>query len=98
MFLVDGLMFIVGLNFDLVIDEFVYDLESGFGKLVVSFGKGVVWFVGGKLSKLRGGVIVKIFVGIIGICGGIVNLNLNGNVFVFFLFFGDGLMFVGLDG
>lgn len=96
--LVDGSTFTVGANSDLVIDEFVYDPESGSGKLVASFGKGIARFVGGKLSKSRGGVTVKTPVGTIGIRGGIANLNLNGDAPVFSLLFGDGLTFIGPDG
>ena len=96
--LVDGSTFTVGANSDLVIDEFVYDPNAGSGKLVATFGKGVARFVGGKLSKKRGGVTVKTPVGTIGIRGGIANLNLNGDPPVFSLLFGRDLTFTGPDG
>lgn len=94
----DGSTFTVGANSDLVIDEFVYDPNAGSGKLVATLGKGVVRFVGGKLSKKKGGVSVKTPVGTIGIRGGIANLNLNGNDPVFSLLFGDELSFSGTNG
>lgn len=94
----DGSTFTVGANSDLVIDEFVYDPNAGTGKLVASFGKGVVRFVGGKVSKQKGGVSVKTPVGTIGIRGGMANLNLNGDNPVFSLLFGDELTFTGSDG
>lgn len=94
----DGSTFTVGANSDLVIDEFVYDPNAGTGKLVASFGKGVVRFVGGKVSKKKGGVAVKTPVGTIGIRGGIANLNLEGRNPVFSLLFGEDLTFKGTDG
>ena len=97
--LVDGSTFTVGANSDLVIDEFVYDPDAGSGKLVASFGKGVARFVGGRLSKKKGGVTVKTPVGTIGIRGGIANLNLAaGEGAAFSLLFGDELSFTGTDG
>lgn len=94
----DGSTFTVGANSDLVIDEFVYDPNAGTGKLVASFSKGVARFVGGKLSKNRGGVTVKTPVGTIGIRGGIANLNLSGNNPTFSLLFGKELNFLGTNG
>ncbi len=96
--LVDGSTFTVGANSDLVIDEFVYDPDAGTGKLVVSFGKGVARFVGGKLSKQKGGVTVNTPVGTIGIRGGIANLNLEAEQPAFSLLFGEELTFSGTSG
>ncbi|WP_417672037.1 FecR domain-containing protein [Roseibium sp.] len=96
--LIDGSTFTVGPNADMVIDEFVYDPEAGNGKLVVSFGKGVARFVGGKLSKNEGGVSVKTPVGTIGIRGGIANLSVSGDQGSFSLLFGEELTFTGPDG
>jgi hypothetical protein len=96
--LVDGSTFTVGANSDLVIDEFVYDPDAGTGKLVASFSKGVARFVGGKLSKNRGGVTVKTPVGTIGIRGGIANIDVSGNNPTFSLLFGEELTFQGNNG
>lgn len=94
----DGSTFTVGPNSDLVIDEFVYNPADGSGKLVASFSKGVARFVGGKLSKNKGGVSVKTPVGTIGIRGGIANINMTGNNPVFSLVFGEELTFSGNNG
>ncbi|MCV0428969.1 MAG: FecR domain-containing protein [Roseibium sp.] len=96
--LADGSTFTVGASSDLVIDEFVYDPNGGSGKLVASFGKGVARFVGGKLSKKRGGVTVKTPVGTIGIRGGIANIDLSSNPPVLSFLFGKDLTFTGKDG
>ncbi|CTQ55748.1 hypothetical protein LP7551_04294 [Roseibium album] len=96
--LVDGSTFTVGANSNLVIDEFVYDPSSGSGKLVATFGKGVARFVGGKLSKKRGGVTVNTRVGTIGIRGGIANFNLTRNSPVISLLFGKDLTFTSPNG
>ena len=96
--LVDGSSFTVGANSDLVIDEFVYDPNSGSGKLVATFSKGVARFVGGKLSKKRGGVRVNTPVGTIGIRGGIANINLASSPSIFSLLFGKDLTFTGPNG
>lgn len=97
----DGSTFTVGPNADLVIDEFVYDPNAGTGTLVASLGKGVARFVGGKLSKNRGGVSVKTPVGTIGIRGGIANLALagpGGGPSTFSFIFGDELTFTDPSG
>ncbi|MBN9669496.1 FecR domain-containing protein [Roseibium aggregatum] len=95
---VDGSTFTVGPNSDLMIDEFVYNPDDGSGKLIASFGKGVARFVGGKLSKKKGGVSVRTPVGTIGIRGGIANLDLTRGAPVFSLVFGKELSFKGADG
>src|SRR6185437_15409546 len=41
----------VGPNSDLTIDQFVYDPNTGTGKLAMSMTRGVLRYVGGKLSK-----------------------------------------------
>lgn len=96
--LVDGSAFTVGANSDLVIDEFVYDPKTQTGKLVATLGKGVVRFVGGKLSKNRGGVTVRTSIGTIGVRGGIANLNLGTDPWVFSLLYGKDLTVTGPDG
>lgn len=94
----DGSTFTVGANSDLVIDEFVYDPDSGAGQLVATLSKGVARFVGGKLSKKRGGVTVNTPVGTIGIRGGIANLDVSGDEPVFSLVFGEELTYSSFDG
>src|SRR5579864_1185598 len=60
----------VGPNSDLVIDEFVYNPRADTGKLTMSAGRGVFRYVGGKISKLEGGVTVRTPVATIGVRGG----------------------------
>jgi len=84
----DGSSLTVGANASLVIDQYVYNPANGTGKLAVSFGKGVMRFVGGKLSKNRGGVSIRTTVGTAGIRGGMANIAISGNRGVFSLLFG----------
>ena len=69
--LADGSTFTVGPGSDLVIDKFVYDPKKGAGQLSASFSKGVMRFVGGKISKNDGGVTVNTPAGSSAIRGGI---------------------------
>ncbi|MBM3532592.1 MAG: hypothetical protein FJX60_06100 [Alphaproteobacteria bacterium] len=70
MLFLDGSAFTVGPDSDLVLDEFVYDPASGTGKLAATAAKGVVRFVGGKLSKNQP-VTITTPTATIGIRGGI---------------------------
>lgn len=49
--LVDGSTFTVGPKSSLVIDKFVYNSKTGTGQLAVTFSKGALRFVGGKLAN-----------------------------------------------
>jgi len=85
--LVDGSTFTVGPGSDLVIDKFVYDPSKGKGEVVATFGKGVMRFVGGKLSKNEGGVTVNTPSGALAIRGGMFQLKVDhGNMLASFLF------------
>src|SRR5262245_27108278 len=85
--LVDGSTFTVGPGSDLVIDKFVYDPSKGKGEVVASFGKGVMRFVGGKLSKNEGGVTVNTPTGALAIRGGMFHLKVDhGHMLASFLF------------
>lgn len=70
MLFVDGSAFTVGPDSDLQLDEFVYDPASGTGKLAATAAKGVIRFVGGKLSKNQP-VTITTPTATIGIRGGI---------------------------
>lgn len=103
--LVDGSSFTVGAGSDVVIDEFVYDPNGGAGKLAISFSKGAMRFVGGKISKNAGAVSVDTGIGTIGIRGGIANLSVDPGCTgggcdrgILSLIFGDELTFAGHDG
>src|SRR5262245_11641865 len=92
--LVDGSTFTVGPGSDLVIDRFVYDPKKGQGEVVASFGKGVMRFVGGKLSKNEGGVTVKTPNGTLAIRGGM----FQGTPSLFSFLFGVEMKFTGKNG
>src|ERR1700722_13305298 len=67
----------VGPNADVTIDEFVYDPNTGNGRLAMSATQGVMRFVGGKLSKKTDAVSLTTPVGTLGIRGGVFLLNLS---------------------
>src|SRR5947207_245669 len=60
----------VGPNSDLTIDQFVYDPKSGGGKLAMSATKGLLRFVGGKLSKQDEGVTLRTGAATLAVRGG----------------------------
>jgi hypothetical protein len=86
--LVDGSTFTVGPGSNLVIDKFVYDPKKGTGQIAASFSKGVMRFVGGKLSKNDGGVTVDTPAGALAIRGGIAYADFKGpkNFSILFVF------------
>ena len=70
--LLDETIFTLGPNSDMVLDDFVYDPKSGFGKIDAAISKGTFRFVTGKIaqkdpSKLK----IKLVVGTIGVRGSI---------------------------
>lgn len=95
--LADGSNFLIGPNSDLVIDEFVYQ-PAGTSRMIATFGKGVARYVGGKLSKTRGGVTIRTRQGTIGVRGGMANLLDRGDRSIYSFLFGKDLTFVGRDG
>jgi hypothetical protein len=60
----------VGRNSSIVIDEFVYDPNTGTGKMVATISKGVLRFVGGQISHTAG-VTIASPVATLGIRGGV---------------------------
>ena len=85
----DGSTFTVGPGSDLVIDKFVYDPKKNKGEIVATFGKGVLRFVGGKISKNEGGVKVNMPSGALAIRGGMFFANQNLLAFIY----GDELIY-----
>jgi trimeric autotransporter adhesin len=83
----------VGPSSDVTIDDFVYDPNTNNGKLAMSMTKGVMRFVGGKVSKLENGVTVNTPSASMGVRGGVFLLSVqaNGQVDVIFLY-GKGLV------
>ena len=61
----------VGPNSDVVVDEFVFDPKTSTGKLTLSAARGVLRYVGGKISKAENAVSLHTDVGTIGVRGGV---------------------------
>ena len=67
---VDESSMTIGPNSDLTIDQFVYDPQSGTGKLAMSATRGVLRYVGGKLSKQEQAVTVRTSTATLAVRGG----------------------------
>lgn len=82
----------VGPNSDLTIDQFVYDPSRGTGKLAMSATRGLLRYVGGKLSKQDGAVTLRTSTATLAVRGGafILNIQHDGVTQVIFLY-GDGI-------
>ncbi|MBV9861667.1 MAG: FecR domain-containing protein [Alphaproteobacteria bacterium] len=89
----------VGPNSDLVIDQFLYDPNTGTGKLAMNATRGVMRFIGGKLSKQDNAVTVTTGTATIGIRGGAFLLSQvpGGKLDVIFIY-GKGLTITGAGG
>ena len=74
--LVDGSTFTVGPGSDLVINKFVYDPKKGTGQITASFSKGVMRFVGGKISKSDNAVSINTPAGALAVRGCIILGNI----------------------
>jgi hypothetical protein len=95
--LVDGSTFTVGPGSDLVIDKFIYDPKKETGQIAASFSKGVMRFVGGKISKKEGGVTIGTPAGALAVRGGIAyGQFISPKNFAFLFVFGDHLKMNGL--
>ena len=60
----------VGPNSDLTIDQFAYDPKSGTGKLAMSATRGLLRYVGGKLSKQDDAVTLRTATATLAVRGG----------------------------
>ena len=60
----------VGPNSDLTIDQFVYDPKTGTGKLAMSATRGLLRYVGGKLSKQDDAVTLRTATATLAVRGG----------------------------
>jgi hypothetical protein len=89
---VDESSMTVGPNSDLTIDQFVYDPKSGTGKLAMSATRGLLRYVGGKLSKEDGAVSLRTATATLAVRGGafIAQIDPNGKTEAAFLY-GKGL-------
>lgn len=81
----DGSALTVGPGSDLVLDEFVYDPDAKSGKIAMTASKGVLRFVGGRISKTTP-VTIKTPTATIGIRGGIAILRVGAITTAKFLF------------
>jgi hypothetical protein len=77
----DGSSLTVGPNSDVEIDTFLFDPSNGAGKIALSSGRGVLRYIGGKISKHQDSVTLKTPVGAVGVRGGVflIALGPNGN-------------------
>jgi hypothetical protein len=89
----------IGPGSDLTIDQFVYDPKTGGGKLAMSATKGLLRFVGGKLSKQDGGVTLSTNSATLAIRGGafLASIEADGRFKAIFIY-GRGLTITGVNG
>ncbi len=67
----------IGPNSELTIDDYVFDINRGVGKMTVSLGKGLMRFIGGQITH-NGVATVKTTPATIGIRGGIADISTDG--------------------
>ena len=89
----------IGPNSDVTIDQFVYDPRSGTGKLAMTTTKGLLRYVGGKLSKQDEAVTMRTNSATLAVRGGAFLLNQapNGSLQAVFIY-GRGLTVTGTTG
>src|SRR5262249_32727791 len=89
----------IGPNSDLTIDQFVYDPRTDTGKLAMTTTRGVLRFVGGKLSKQDEGVTMRTNSATLAVRGGafLVDQAPNGSLQAVFIY-GRGLSITGTTG
>jgi trimeric autotransporter adhesin len=89
----------IGPNSDLTIDQFVYDPKTGTGKLAMNATRGLLRYVGGKLSKQDQAVTIRTSTATLAVRGGafILNIDRNGTTEAIFIY-GDALTVTGLGG
>src|SRR5712691_3798682 len=89
----------IGPNSDLTIDQFVYDPKSGTGKLAMSATRGLLRYVGGKLSKQDNAVTLRTGTATLAVRGGafIAQIGADGTMGAAFLY-GKGLTVNGVAG
>ena len=88
----------IGPNSDVTIDAFVYDPKSGAGKLAMSTTRGLLRYVGGKLSKQDGAVTLRTGSATLAVRGGafIAHSDPAGKTDAIFIY-GDGLSVIGAN-
>src|SRR5439155_2597122 len=89
----------IGPNSDLTIDQFVFDPNTGTGKLAMSATRGLLRYVGGKLSKQDNAVTLRTSTATLAVRGGafVVSVEGNGTTTAIFIY-GKGLTVTGAAG
>jgi hypothetical protein len=89
----------IGPDSDLIIDKFVYDPSTGTGRMAANLGRGILRFIGGKLSKAPNAVSMTTPAATIGIRGGVLLIDVGpeGRTEVIFEY-GRGVTVTGLNG
>jgi hypothetical protein len=89
----------IGPNSDLTIDQFVYDPKSGTGQLAMSASRGLLRYVGGKLSKQEEGVSLRTSTATLAVRGGafLLDLTTEGRMEAIFIY-GRTLTVTGIGG
>jgi hypothetical protein len=85
MLFLDGSALTIGPSSEVVLDEFVFDPETGAGKLALTASKGLFRFVGGKISK-GSPVTIRTPTATIGVRGGIAVVEVGAATRAQFLF------------
>ena len=89
----------VGPNSDLTIDQFVYDPHTGTGKLAMTTTRGLLRYVGGKLSKQDDAVTMRTSTATLAVRGGafLLDQKADGSLQAVFIY-GRGLTVTGAGG
>src|SRR5204863_4966995 len=89
----------IGPNSDLTIDRFVYDPKTGTGELAMSATRGLLRYVGGKLSKQEEGVSLRTSTATLAVRGGafLLDLTTEGRMEAIFIY-GRTLTVTGIGG
>jgi hypothetical protein len=89
----------IGPNANMVIDQFVYDPNTGTGKMAASLTRGVFRFVGGKLSKQENATSFRTPAATIGIRGGVILVDQTSTGALTLIFvYGKAVTVTGLNG
>src|SRR5260221_4474052 len=85
----------IGPNSDLTIDQFAYDPKSGTGKLAMSATRGLLRYVGGKLSKQEDAVTLRTSTATLAVRGGAFIVKISPGATEAVFIYGQGLTVTG---
>jgi len=88
----------VGPDSDVTIDQFVYDPNAGTGKLAMSATRGVLRYVGGKISKQDNAVTLRTPSATLAVRGGVFIADQSRGQFDVHFLYGAGLSVTGTNG